>query len=107
MGVKTSFARTAKYNLSDNKKIKVDQAEYRRSSGWLPFLEIGMGTAFAAIVYYCVESLNFLSIPFLMIFVCGYYWAGFSTLWQEYQGLLQFKAATKAALEAAPQQLNR
>ncbi len=107
MGVKTSFARTAKYNLSDNKKIKIDQAEYRRSSGWLPFLEIGMGTAFAAIVYYCVESLNFLSIPFLMIFVCGYYWAGFSTLWQEYQGLLQFKAATKAALEAAPQQLNR
>ncbi len=107
MGVKTSFARTAKYNLSDNKKIKVDQTEYRRKSGWLPFMEIGMGTAFAAMVYYCVESLNFLSIPFLMIFVSGYYWAGFSTLWQEYQGLLQFKAATRAALEAAPQQPNR
>ena len=80
--------------------IKIDQAEYRRSSGWLPFMEIGMGTAFAGIVYYCVESLNLLSIPFLMIFVCGYYWAGFSTLWQEYQGLLHFKAATKAALAA-------
>jgi hypothetical protein len=56
-------------------------------------------------VYYCIESLNLLSIPFLMIFVSGYYWAGVSTLWQEYQGLLQFKAA-KAALEAAPQQTN-
>lgn len=107
MGVQTSFARTAKYNLSDNKKIKVDQADYRRKSGWLPFMELVMGTAFAAMIYYCVESLNFLSIPFLMIFVCGYYWAGFSTLWQEYQGLLQFKAATRAALEAAPQQPNR
>ncbi|WP_051670781.1 glycosyltransferase [Bryobacter aggregatus] len=104
--VQTSFARTAKYNLSD-KKIKVDQAEYRRKSGWLPFLEIAMGSAFLAMVYYCIESLNFLSIPFLMIFVSGYYWAGFSTLWQEYQGLLQFRAATKAALEAAPQQINR
>jgi cellulose synthase/poly-beta-1,6-N-acetylglucosamine synthase-like glycosyltransferase len=104
MGVETSFARTAKYNLGD-KKVKLEQVEYRRKSGWLPFAEIGMGTAFAAMVYYCVESLNLLSIPFLMIFVSGYYWAGISTLWQEYQGLLQFKAA-KAALEAVPQQTN-
>ncbi|MBM3759441.1 MAG: glycosyltransferase [Acidobacteria bacterium] len=106
-GVQTSFARTAKYNLSD-KKVKLEQVEYRRKSGWLPFAEIAMGTAFAAMVYYCIESLNLLSIPFLMIFVSGYYWAGFSTLWQEYQGLLQFKAArAAAALEAAPQQTNR
>jgi cellulose synthase/poly-beta-1,6-N-acetylglucosamine synthase-like glycosyltransferase len=107
MGVQTSFARTAKYNLSD-KKVKLEQVSYRRKSGWLPFAEIAMGLAFAAMVYYCVESLNLLSIPFLMIFVSGYLWAGFSTLWQEYQGLLQFKAAAKAAaLEAAPQQTNR
>jgi cellulose synthase/poly-beta-1,6-N-acetylglucosamine synthase-like glycosyltransferase len=104
-GVQTSFARTPKYNLGD-KKVKLEQVQYRRKSGWLPFLEIGMGTGFAAIVYYCIESLNLLSIPFLMIFVSGYYWAGFSTLWQEYKGLLQFKAA-KAALEAVPQQSNR
>lgn len=104
LGVQTSFARTAKYNLSD-KKVRLEQVEYRRKSGWLPFAEIAMGTAFAAMVYYCIESLNLLSIPFLMIFVSGYYWAGFTTLWQEYQGLMQFKAA-KAALEAAPQQPN-
>ena len=104
-GVQTPFARTAKYNLSD-KKVKLEQVEYRRKSGWLPFAEIAMGTCFAGMVYYCIESLNFLSIPFLMIFVSGYYWAGFSTLWQEFQGLLQFKAA-KAALEAVPQQTNR
>jgi len=102
IGKQTSFARTAKYNLSD-KKVKLEQVEYRRKSGWLPFAEIGMGLCFAAMVYYCIESLNLLSIPFLMIFVSGYLWAGTSTLWQEYQGLLQFKAA-KAALEAAPQQ---
>lgn len=105
LGVQTSFARTPKYNLGD-KKVKLEQVQYRRKSGWLPFLEIAMGTAFAAIVYYCIETLNLLSIPFLMIFVSGYYWAGFSTLWQEYQGLLQFKAA-KAALEAMPQQSNQ
>lgn len=104
-GVQTSFARTAKYNLSD-KKIKLEAVQYRRKSGILPFLELLMGTGFLAMVYYCLETLNLLSIPFLMIFVSGYFWAGISTLWQEYQGLLQFKAA-KAALEAAPQQPNR
>jgi len=103
-GIQTSFARTAKYNLSD-KKVKLEQVEYRRKSGWLPFAEIAMGTMFAAMIYYCIESLNLLSIPFLMIFVSGYYWAGFTTLWQEYQGLMQFKAA-KAELEAVPQQTN-
>ncbi len=104
-GVETSFARTAKYNLSD-KKVKLEAVTYRRKSGWLPFAEIAAGFGFLAMVYYCVETLNLLSIPFLMIFVSGYLWAGFSTLWQEYQGLLQFKAA-KAALEAAPQPLDR
>jgi hypothetical protein len=104
-GVETSFARTAKYNLSD-KKVKLEAVTYRRKSGWLPFAEIAAGFGFLAMVYYCVETLNLLSIPFLMIFVSGYLWAGFSTLWQEYQGRLQFKAA-KAALEAAPQPLDR
>jgi hypothetical protein len=98
-GVQTAFARTAKYNIGE-KKLKLTQVQYKRKSGLLPFLEIGMGTAFAAMVYYCVESLNFLSIPFLMIFVSGYYWAGFSTLWEEYQGLLEFKAAEREAAKA-------
>jgi cellulose synthase/poly-beta-1,6-N-acetylglucosamine synthase-like glycosyltransferase len=98
-GVQTAFARTAKYNIGE-KKVKLTQVQYRRKSGLLPFLELGMGAGFAGMIWYCVESLNFLSIPFLMIFVCGYFWAGFSTLWQEYQGLLEFKAAAREAAKA-------
>lgn len=103
--VQTAFARTPKYNIGE-KKVKLTEVQYRRRSGMLPFLEIAAGTCFAGIVWYSIETFNFLSIPFLMIFVSGYYWAGFSTLWQEYKGLLEFKAAAKAALEAAPQQSN-
>jgi hypothetical protein len=33
---------------------------------------------------------KFLVIPFLLWFVGGYYWAGFTTLWQEYQGKLKW-----------------
>ncbi|MDX2269236.1 MAG: glycosyltransferase [Bryobacter sp.] len=99
-GVQTAFARTAKYNIGE-KKVKLTQVQYKRKSGLLPFFELAMAVGFTAIVWYCVESWNLLSIPFLMIFVCGYYWAGFSTLWQEYQGLLEFKAAAREAAKAA------
>ncbi len=98
-GVQTAFARTAKYNIGE-KKVKLTEVAYKRKSGILPFLEIAMGSGFLAMVYYSIETFNFLSIPFLMIFVSGYYWAGFSTLWQEYQGLLQFKAAAREAAKA-------
>jgi cellulose synthase/poly-beta-1,6-N-acetylglucosamine synthase-like glycosyltransferase len=97
-GVETSFARTPKYNIGE-KKVKLEQVKYRRRSGWLPFAEIAAGTFFLGVVYYCVESFNFLSIPFMLIFVAGYYWAGFSTLWQEFHGLLQFKQQQKLAMQ--------
>ncbi len=99
-GVQTAFARTAKYNIGE-KKMQLTQLQYKRKSGLLPFLELAMGTGFAAMIYYCIESLNFLSIPFLLIFVSGYCWAGFSTLWDEYRGLLEFKAAAREAAKAA------
>jgi len=96
-GVETSFARTPKYNIGD-KKVKLEQVKYRRRSGWLPFAELGAGTFFLGVIYYCIESFNFLSIPFMLIFVAGYYWAGFSTLWQEFHGLLQYKQQQKLAM---------
>jgi hypothetical protein len=64
---------------------------YRRRSGWLPFAEIAMGIGFLSIAYYCVEVMNFFALPFLLIFVSGYFWAGLSTLWQEYQAKLRFE----------------
>jgi hypothetical protein len=37
-------------------------------------------------------------VPFLLLFVSGYYWAGLSTLWQEYQGKLQWQRQRDLAL---------
>ncbi len=40
-------------------------------------------------------------LPFLLIFVCGYFWAGFSTLWQEHQAKLRCeREARKVEVEA-------
>ncbi|SPF39153.1 Glycosyl transferase, family 2 [Candidatus Sulfopaludibacter sp. SbA4] len=96
-GVQTAFARTAKYAIGD-RPVNLEVKKYRRRSGWLPYAEILVGTYFAAMVAFAIETYNFFSIPFLLLFVCGYYWTGFGTLYQEYQGRLQWLKQQRLAL---------
>jgi hypothetical protein len=91
-GVETSFVRTPKYAIGE-RPMKLENKKYRRRSGWLPYLEIAVGTYFAGMVVFAVTTYNFLSIPFLALFVFGYYWAGFSTLYQEHQSRLRWLRA--------------
>ena len=84
-GVQSGFVRTPKYAI-EGRHVNLETKKYRRKSGWLPYFEIGVGTYFLGMVAFAIESNNFLAIPFLLLFVAGYYWAGFATLYQEYQG---------------------
>jgi len=88
-GVKSGFVRTPKYAI-EGRPVNLETKKYRRKSGWLPYFEIGVGTYFLGMVAFAIESNNFLAIPFLLLFVAGYYWAGFGTLYQEYQGRLRY-----------------
>jgi hypothetical protein len=88
-GVETAFARTPKYAIGD-RPVNLEVKKYRRRSGWLPYAEIAVGTYFIGMIAFAIESLNFFAIPFLALFVFGYYWAGFGTLYQEYQGRLRW-----------------
>ncbi|HEX5430703.1 MAG TPA: glycosyl transferase family 2, partial [Bryobacteraceae bacterium] len=56
---------------------------------------------FVLIVVYAIDSYNYLAVPFLLLFVAGYYWAGFTTLWQEYRGKLAFERQRDLAAERA------
>jgi hypothetical protein len=47
---------------------------------------------------FAIQTYNFFAIPFLMLFVVGYYWAGFGTLYQEYQGRLRWLKQRNLAL---------
>jgi hypothetical protein len=94
-GVQTAFARTAKYAIGD-RPVNLEVKKYRRRSGWLPYAEIACGTYFAAMVLFAIQTYNFFTVPFLMLFVLGYYWAGFGTLYQEHQGRLQWLRQQKA-----------
>jgi cellulose synthase/poly-beta-1,6-N-acetylglucosamine synthase-like glycosyltransferase len=96
LGIQTSFARTAKYAFG-TQKVKVQPTAYKRRSGWLPYVELAFGTYFVYMVNFAIETMNYLAIPFLLLFVCGYYWAGFSTLYEEYRGRMQWQRAQKTA----------
>jgi cellulose synthase/poly-beta-1,6-N-acetylglucosamine synthase-like glycosyltransferase len=96
LGIKTSFARTPKYAIGTG-QAKATPAAYRRRSGVLPYIEIVIGTYFALMVSFAIDTYNFPSIPFLLLFVCSYYWAGFTTLYQEYRDKLQWQRERKLA----------
>ncbi|HKE22951.1 MAG TPA: cellulose synthase family protein [Bryobacteraceae bacterium] len=96
-GIQTAFARTPKYAIGD-RPMKLEVKRYRRRSGWLPYIEIGMGLYFIGMIAYAIESYNFFSIPFLALFVFGYFWAGFITLYEEHQGRLAFLRQRELAL---------
>ncbi|HEX4748037.1 MAG TPA: glycosyltransferase [Bryobacteraceae bacterium] len=96
LGVQTSFARTAKYALG-KQKVMIRPTAYRRKSGWLPFVEFAIGCYFIYMIDFAIETLNFFAIPFLVLFVSGYWWAAFSTLYEEYRDRLQWQRARKLA----------
>jgi hypothetical protein len=99
-GVTTAFVRTPKYAIGD-RHVNLENKRYRRKSGWLPYIEIAIGTYFVAMIAFAIDTYNFFSIPFLLLFVAGYYWAGWGTLYQEHQTRLQWMRQRRLELKTA------
>ncbi|MBZ5729018.1 MAG: glycosyltransferase [Acidobacteriia bacterium] len=96
-GIETGFVRTPKFGVGE-RPVNLETKKYRRRSGWLPYAELLVGTYFLGMIAFAIETYNYLSIPFLLLFVMGYYWAGFATLYQEHQGRLQWLRQRKLEL---------
>jgi cellulose synthase/poly-beta-1,6-N-acetylglucosamine synthase-like glycosyltransferase len=69
LGIQSPFQRTAKYG---NKQA----TKYRRRSRWLPWINLVIGTYFLLTAVYAVTAENYITAPFLLLFVLGYYYAG-------------------------------
>jgi cellulose synthase/poly-beta-1,6-N-acetylglucosamine synthase-like glycosyltransferase len=81
LGVKSAFARTPKYSVK--KKGEKSQAKvYRKRLGIVPWIELAIGCYFAWTVYYAVSTENFFTVPFLLLFVFGYWYTGLLSLLQ-------------------------
>ena len=101
LGIQTAFVRTAKYAISGNQRVRIEKAKYRRKSGWLPFIELAFGCYFLVMVAYCIDTSNLLALPFLLMFVGGYFWAALTTLHDEYRGRLRREREQAVTIEVA------
>ena len=99
-GVTTGFVRTPKFAIGD-RPMNLENKKYRRKSGLLPYIEIAIGTYFVAMILFAIDTYNFFSIPFLLLFVAGYYWAGWGTLYQEQQSRLRWLKQRRLELKTA------
>ena len=99
LGVQTSFVRTPKYAITGTQTRENKKAEgvkkYRSKAGLLPWIELGLGGYFLFMVFYAIDTYNFLAVPLLSVFVAGYFWAAFSTLNREVRDRLAFQRARR------------
>jgi len=81
VGHKSAFARTPKYSVK--KKGEKSQAKvYRKRLGIIPWIELIIGCYFALTVWYAVTTENYFTVPFLLLFVLGYWYTGLLSLLQ-------------------------
>jgi len=100
-GVKSGFVRTPKYAIEGNHAKRMAVKKYKRRSGWLPYFELACGTYFLNMCWFAITTYNYPTLPFLALFVGGYYWAGFGTLWQEYRDRLRYNRQRSLEFETA------
>jgi cellulose synthase/poly-beta-1,6-N-acetylglucosamine synthase-like glycosyltransferase len=96
-GIRTAFARTPKFAIGE-RPVNLQVKKYRSRSGWLPYAEIAVGMYFLLMVVFAIQTYNYFAIPFLALFVFGYWWAGFATLYEEHQGRLRWLKERKLEL---------
>jgi cellulose synthase/poly-beta-1,6-N-acetylglucosamine synthase-like glycosyltransferase len=84
LGIQSSFKRTPKFRIEAGAKKKdVSVAKkYRKRLGIIPWIELVIGCYFAITVYYAMDNDNFWTVPFLLIFVLGYWYTGLASLLQ-------------------------
>ena len=81
LGHQSAFARTPKYRVV-TKQDKAAAKKYRKRLGWIPYMEMLIGAYFALTVWYAIANENYITVPFLFLFVFGYWYTGLMSLLQ-------------------------
>src|SRR3954470_6476974 len=82
LGIQSSFKRTPKYRVEKKSDRTVAARKYRKRLGIIPWIELAIGTYFALTVIYAVTNQNYITVPFLLLFVLGYWYTGLMSLLQ-------------------------
>jgi cellulose synthase/poly-beta-1,6-N-acetylglucosamine synthase-like glycosyltransferase len=82
LGIKSPFVRTPKYRI----ETKGDTNWAKKSYAWrrvtIPWLEIAFALYFAFTIWYAVHYDVTMTLPFLLIYLCGYAYAAVMSIFQ-------------------------
>ncbi len=82
IGRRSEFVRTPKYRV-ELKEEGWEQKKYvRRGGGWQPYVELGLAAYFVFATAYSYRAENYLTMPFLLLFLVGYTYMGTMSLFQ-------------------------
>ena len=95
-GKQSEFVRTPKYRIEGQERGAWLKRKYRKRAGWIPYAEVLLGIYFAATVFYAIQNENYITIPFLILFVWGYLYTGLMSLGQGFIERLRSGRAAEA-----------
>lgn len=98
-GIKSAFARTPKYRVQKRGEKSQAKRKYRKRLGIVPWIELALGCYFAATVWYAFSTENYFTVPFLLLFVLGYWYTGLLSI---FQGLFERKESEGEAIHEKP-----
>ena len=80
-GRETEFVRTPKHGIRGRLEAWSSK-KYRAAKSITPFIELGMAAYFAVAMVVALQHGHYLSMPFLALFLCGFGYVGWVSLWQ-------------------------
>jgi cellulose synthase/poly-beta-1,6-N-acetylglucosamine synthase-like glycosyltransferase len=86
MGRETEFVRTPKHGIRGKLEIWSSK-KYRAAKSITPLIEVGMAIYFAVAMGVAFRHGHYLSMPFLALFLCGFGYVGWVSLWQGGMGI--------------------
>jgi len=85
-GRETEFVRTPKHGVR-GKLESWSSKKYRAAKSITPFIELGMAAYFVVALGVAFEHGHYMSMPFLALFLAGFGYVGWVSLWQGGIGL--------------------
>jgi cellulose synthase/poly-beta-1,6-N-acetylglucosamine synthase-like glycosyltransferase len=82
IGKQTEFVRTPKYHLKTREEGWERKKYVRRRTGWIPIIELSLASYFLFTTAYSITAENYLTTPFLLLFLTGYSYMGMMSLFQ-------------------------
>jgi len=81
LGRETEFVRTPKHGIR-GKLESWSGKKYRAARSLTPYIEMALAGYFVVAVVFAFRNGHYLSLPFLCLFLCGFAYVGWLSLWQ-------------------------